>query len=673
MLKRIFIFCFALITFSFSPNTVFAASDFATSYKVNYSIDEGGVATVTEDIVLRNLTDRLYASTFSITIGASDVFEVEARDKQGVLKHSITHLDKKTQIKVDFTQQVVGKGKEYPWTLRFKSKDFAQKIGNSWQVSVPKIASLENLESFDLSLSVPVSFGDPSSLQPEPVRQNETGGNLNFFFTKDQLTQSGIFAAFGSDQTLSFDLIYKLNNDGILPKVVSIALPSNTSYQEVIFNKIDPRPENVVIDEDGNYIGYFRLTQRQNLEVRVEGLSKLYLENLENLPPLSDGKRKTYLSGSSIWTVESPAIRTKAKELIPNPQIKVSEKAKILHKFTANVLKFDFKRFSEKNTNQLDSLTVLNNPNQSLASEYANLFVALSRAAGVPARKVVGYAYTENEDIRPLSYTTGVLHTWAEYYDNEKGWIMVDPAWESTTGGVEYFPVRDISHFVIETVGGEAKEYILPSELKVAFNQAEFNKKNDVELTLNIQDEIFAGFPADLAVRIENNGNTASNTNSFSLSTAKLKIEKDEKDNCCPQTSFTTPIIPPFGHLNYAYVLKTNSIWDSYEDILQLRFGERNIEKKVLVKPFFAYKYFSFAVIVTIFVMALSYILVLTLFLKVHKSVPAAIVPGREESKPKVSKQSLRSKDLKKEKAKAAIKKATRVFKKKKSTKTSKK
>lgn len=654
----IFFSIFLWISILSQFNSVSAASDFATSYEVNYDIDQAGMADVTEEITLRNLSDRLYASTFSITIGASDVSDVEAHDSQGVLKHSVTHLDKKTQIKVEFSQQVVGRGKEHSWVLNFKSKDFAQKIGNSWQISVPKIASLENLESFDLTLSVPVAFGDPSSIQPEPKKQAENNGKLNYFFSKDQLTESGIFAAFGSDQTLQFNLTYNLKNDSILPKVMTLALPSNTSYQEVLLNKIEPRPENVTVDDDGNYLGWFRVPQRKNLEVRVEGLSKLYLDNLENIPPLSEGKRHSYLLGTSAWTVESPAIKLKTKELIKNPNINISEKARILHKFTASVLKFDFKRLAEPHLNRLDALTVLNNPSQALSNEYANLFVALARAADIPARKIVGYAYTENEDIRPLSFTQGVLHTWAEYYDREKGWIMVDPTWESTTGGVEYFPVRDISHFVIETVGGEDRGYILPSVVKVVFNQADFSKRSNVEVAMFTNSESLAGFPSDITARVTNAGNTAIDPASFSLTAAKLIITGDDKQqSCCIQTQFTTPIIPPFGHLNYQYVLKTNSIWDSYEDILQLRFGEKFVEKKVLVKPFFAYKYFSFAVIGTIFMMGLAYILVLTLFLKTHQTAPAALVPGREESKPKVSQ---------KEKAKEAIKKASRVFKKKK-------
>ena len=52
--------------------------------------------------------------------------------------------------------------------------------------------------------------------------------------------------------------------------------------------------------------------------------------------------------------------------------------------------------------------------------EFTDLFVAIARAAGIPARESVGYAYTTNSRLRPLSLVTDVLHAWPEYYDADK-------------------------------------------------------------------------------------------------------------------------------------------------------------------------------------------------------------------------------------------------------------
>jgi hypothetical protein len=52
--------------------------------------------------------------------------------------------------------------------------------------------------------------------------------------------------------------------------------------------------------------------------------------------------------------------------------------------------------------------------------EHADLFIALARAAGIPARRVVGHIYKENRDPEP--------HAWAEAFLENRGWIPIDPA-----------------------------------------------------------------------------------------------------------------------------------------------------------------------------------------------------------------------------------------------------
>lgn len=648
--KLLFLLAFSLIILN-TPKPVLAATDFSTAYDVTYDIDEAGVAKVTEEIILTNLTDKLYASSFSLTIGATDISEVEARDSSGPLKFTVTRQDRKTQIKVEFSKQVVGKGKEYPWTLTFKSRDFSQKIGNSWQVMLPKIATLEDLNTFDLTLRVPVSFGDPASIRPEPIRQNESGGKLNFYFSKEQLTTSGVFASFGETQGVNFSLTYKASNDSVLPKLIKASLPADASYQEVAINNIEPKPENVTADTDGNYIGWFKINPRQTLNITVTGQAVLHINNLENMPPLTERQRSIYLSSNTHWETENPAIKLKLSEILGSGQLSEQDKIKKIYRFVTDSLKFDFEKLSKKDYPKLGAVTVLNNPEEALASDFADLFVTLARSSGIPARKLVGFAYSNNSNLRPLSYSQTVsaenifLHAWAEYYDPKIGWVMVDPTWEQTTGGVDYFLKTDLSHFVISTLGSSNTEEILPVKIDFGFTEDQINHRPNVMIDFKSPRELFAGFPSKAVVTIKNNGNAFYHPDSFSISSAKIDIPNIK--------NFNTPTIPPFGHLVYTFDLKTNSLWESYEDILQVRFGDKSVDKKLLVKPFFAYKYFSAAIIIIILVMAGVYLFVLTLFIKTHKTL--VLTPDlREGKQPEKAKSKI-----------SAVKKATRIFKKK--------
>jgi transglutaminase-like putative cysteine protease len=67
-------------------------------------------------------------------------------------------------------------------------------------------------------------------------------------------------------------------------------------------------------------------------------------------------------------------------------------------------------------------------------SEYSYLFVALCRAAGIPARVQAGFAF------HSFSETTEDGHMWAEYYLEDYGWIPVDSTWR-------LFAALDDRHF----------------------------------------------------------------------------------------------------------------------------------------------------------------------------------------------------------------------------------
>jgi len=67
-------------------------------------------------------------------------------------------------------------------------------------------------------------------------------------------------------------------------------------------------------------------------------------------------------------------------------------------------------------------------------SEYSYLFVALCRAAGIPARIQAGFAFHHPSE------TLEDGHMWAEYYLENYGWIPVDVTWR-------LFDVVDDKHF----------------------------------------------------------------------------------------------------------------------------------------------------------------------------------------------------------------------------------
>jgi hypothetical protein len=90
-------------------------------------------------------------------------------------------------------------------------------------------------------------------------------------------------------------------------------------------------------------------------------------------------------------------------------------------------------------------------------TEHANLLIALMRAAGIPAKAVVGYGfiplYTGRAsmvegglDLEPLG------HAWAIIYLPNIGWVPVDAVWPEKIGS---FAEADYRHIVGAVTGGE--------------------------------------------------------------------------------------------------------------------------------------------------------------------------------------------------------------------------
>lgn len=610
--KLLLILLFLFVAFLIPQNS-FAQEQFNSSYNVTYDISETGSTTVSEQVTLKNLTERYFASSFNLTIGATEISNVTAFDTSGPLKVTSKKAGNKTEINVEFSKQIVGKDKEYTWTLQFNSGDFAQKQGKVWQVSVPKVSSASDITSYNLALQVPVAFGDPTSIIPEPLSTSETGGKLRFNFNKDQLKDSGILANFGQDQVFDFDLGYEFENPGFLPALASVALPSNTDFQQVIINEINPTPDNVTVDADGNSIAWFKVGRKENLKIRVKGLAKLFINKQQKIIPLSESQRQTLTSEQKYWDTSNPAIKTKLGEILgAGTDTKTNQdKASLINKFVVDTLKYDEARLKSSNFERLGAITALSNPEKAMCSEFTDLFITLAREAGIPTRQLVGYAYTSNTSLRPISFDD-VMHTWPEYYDERLGWIMIDPTWQNTTGGVDYFSKFDLNHLVLAKRGANSEEPYLPDDVTVKFSEAEFAPTKNLSIELDAPSEFFAGFPSAATLRVQNKGNYTEEEKQLSLSSSKIEIKNN---------TFTMPSLPPGGKFEYKFDLRTGTPLESYEDVLVLRLGDEVVNKRVVIKPFFAHRVFAIAVAFVTVSIASVYIAVLFLHLKrTHKS-----------------------------------------------------
>lgn len=190
---------------------------------------------------------------------------------------------------------------------------------------------------------------------------------------------------------------------------------------------------------------------------------------------------------------------------------------------------------------------------------------------------------------------------------------MVDPTWENTTGGVDYFNKLDLNHFVFAIKGssssnpppaGSYKYFGQDShDVKVTLSDTDFLGKPQLDVAIEAGQPIFAGFPGKIKVKISNVGNALFPSTLFGLTAQKLSILDASSKELGP--------IPAFGTAEFDFNIRTRSLFDSYQDEVVVLVGELKFTKEVLVKPFFLFQTIPLITVGVVLMMVAIYLLVL--------------------------------------------------------------
>ncbi len=532
-----------------------AADEIETKYDFYYRVNPNGVVNVSQKISLTNKISAVYASQYSFALPMTAVKNIKAFDGEGPCRTEVKQESNSTLITVYFNQQVVGIEKTLTFNLDFDSLETAQKEGDVWEIIIPKIANLNHVDDYNLTLAIPVSFGNPAFIRPSPIEEKDEDNFKVYRFVKSQNIEGGVLATFGLFQTFDFTLFYHLQNPNLSSGETEIALPPDTAFQQISYQKIEPKPINIRVDEDGNWLAKYRLKPKEKIKITLTGQVKILAKPQQGFPSPNSQILEKNLQPDTFWEVNDPQIKELASKL---------KTARAIYDFIVENLNYNFERVGEE-PQRLGAIQTLNNPDQAICMEFSDLFVALARAAGIPARAVDGFAYTEDSRLRPLSLMIDVLHVWPEYYDEDKkAWIPVDPTWGKTTGGIDYFSQTDLRHFAFAIHGENSQtpypagSYKLPGSLgkdiQVAFGDYQQEKSTpDLKLTFNLPEKIFWGKSKKGEILIQNKGQKAAYEVGVEIENQGLDLisfyDKEIK------------IIPPFSSREIQLEMTTKNIF----------------------------------------------------------------------------------------------------------------
>jgi transglutaminase-like putative cysteine protease len=223
---------------------------------------------------------------------------------------------------------------------------------------------------------------------------------------------------------------------GTLECTLVILIPQTLEgRQKVLGVQYSPEPVKVFEENDHQYARYVFQNLKQPVELNISVEAELYRHDLDialaQRKKPSQGKLSQKEEGEALapWLAsedslekDHPLIQESAAQIKVRKELEVVEAAL---RFVTTKLRYT--GYDPKSYGALGALQMGGGKCQ----EFADLFVALCRAKGIPARVCGGYDFVRTSE--DLSHG----HAWAEVYLKAFGWVAFDPL-HIATGGASF-------------------------------------------------------------------------------------------------------------------------------------------------------------------------------------------------------------------------------------------
>lgn len=485
-IKKLFTFFILLSHIFLFPSLVLAQNEtdqnrFYTSLVSTYTVDNTGNTRVEHVFQIKNNTPEYFINQYSMKLSTDAITNISVSSQDQAINPKITQDNTGTNIEIEFPDKVVGKDKTRQFRISYQNPVMSEVTGQVLETYIPAMNSNGAYDEHKVILATPITYGYPTRIKPDNYTIKQNG--QSFVLTYENLLDQGVSAIFGSQQIFRFSIRYHLDNPNNQPAITQVSLPPDTPYQKMHYHVLEPLPQKLETDVDGNWIATYYLPANDTVEVNIEASTLVSLEEINpwlNIKPI-----KEHLSNQPYWEKEHKEISNIANNL---------ENPFSIYQYVVDTLNYTQEDITQKFERQ-GALTILRNPTFATCQEFTDLFVALSRAKNIPSRRATGYAHSNDPILQPLSLVTDILHAWPEYYDLEKErWIPIDPTWGDTMRGVDYFNQFDLKHVVFAYNGKSSQlplaagNYKLPNQdtkdLQVQFEQEFPDAEPNFEMTL---------------------------------------------------------------------------------------------------------------------------------------------------------------------------------------------
>lgn len=456
------------------------------------------------DITLTNLRSDVYINEYVMRFPRNFFFKnLQVTDEGKTIPYVVAEKNGAKQITFRFREPDEGAFSQNKLTLTYTLENMHTPKGRINEVILPLLVSTDKTR-VNATLNLPDEFDRKISIS-KPVPSNVHFRRIHW----DNVDAQTIFALFGESQVYDVQLGYSLQNTGIRPDTQTIALPPETLFQRVYIESLEPQPDRAFTDEDGNYLAEYTVPARSTLDIALKSYVEVFVKPQSSL---RDHIRASFRDQEKyLLTEEKQWALGKNMSSVPLQELSTAES---IYDYTVDQLSYSLTRLDE-DTSRFGAERALSEPLKAVCMEFTDVFIALAREKGIPAREIQGYGYSESRTIRPQSLVLDELHAWPEFYNRqEEVWVQVDPTWEDTSG-IDYFTGFDVNHIALAIHGKDpltplpAGFYKTARRKDVHVNISSLKPAATTKLDINhsLEKSLVVGETYDSSLSVTNTGN----------------------------------------------------------------------------------------------------------------------------------------------------------------------
>lgn len=236
-------------------------------------------------------------------------------------------------------------------------------------------------------------------------------------------------------------------NLGTKPKFVLVTLIPKTleNKQQVLSTQFSVKPSRVFDLGNNRYAEFVIEDLKDTIDIRIESRMKLFRYDLSTARNNSNNAVSTssppemYLKEEEYIDLSNPVIKATSEKIQGQDDISI---VRNIYDFDLQTLSYDFEKANAANARTLGASAAIQTK-KGVCVEYADVFVALCRAKGIPAKYVGGIPTEGGLPSEQQGVPTGGNaptghkkiskgHAWAEAYIRPYGWVPFDPTWGDT-------------------------------------------------------------------------------------------------------------------------------------------------------------------------------------------------------------------------------------------------